>query len=150
MCLFRASDYYFCVFIVLVTICIIAKWINLFQKQSPDIFCKKGVLRNFAKFTGKHLYQSLQPKACNFIKKETLAQMFSCEFCEIFKNTFFAKYLRTSASISLWSIKKHFLRANSKSRHRYHGIGIGISALALASASALKYKHCLLHNSNCL
>ena len=26
---------------------------------------------------------------CNFIKKETLAQMFSCEFCEILKNTFF-------------------------------------------------------------
>ena len=25
-------------------------------------------------------------KACNFIKKETLAQVFSCEFCEIFKN----------------------------------------------------------------
>ena len=22
------------------------------------------------------------PKACNFIKKETLAQEFSCEFCE--------------------------------------------------------------------
>ena len=42
---------------------------------------KKGVLRNFAKFTGKHL--------CNFLKKETLAQVFSCEFCEIFKNIFF-------------------------------------------------------------
>ena len=26
--------------------------------------------------------------ACNFIKKETLAQVFSCEFCEISKNTF--------------------------------------------------------------
>ena len=25
---------------------------------------------------------------CNFIKKETLAQVFSCEFCEISKNTF--------------------------------------------------------------
>ena len=25
----------------------------------------------------------------NFIKKETLAQVFSCEFCEISKNTFF-------------------------------------------------------------
>ena len=34
----------------------------------------KGVLKNFAKFTGKHL----RPKACNFIKKESLAQMFSC------------------------------------------------------------------------
>ena len=27
--------------------------------------------------------------ACNFIKKETLAQVFSCEFFEISKNTFF-------------------------------------------------------------
>ena len=27
-------------------------------------------------------------KACNFIKKETLAQVFSCELCEIFRNTF--------------------------------------------------------------
>ena len=26
---------------------------------------------------------------CNFIKKETLAQVFSCAFCEISKNTFF-------------------------------------------------------------
>ena len=29
------------------------------------------------------------PQACNFIKKETLAQVFSCEFFEISKNTFF-------------------------------------------------------------
>ena len=27
-------------------------------------------------------------EACNFIKKGTLAQTFSCEFCEISKNTF--------------------------------------------------------------
>ena len=27
-------------------------------------------------------------EACNFIKKETLAQVFSCEFCEYSKNTF--------------------------------------------------------------
>ena len=25
------------------------------QKQSLEVFCKKGALRNFAKFTGKHL-----------------------------------------------------------------------------------------------
>ena len=36
--------------------------------------------------------------ACNFIKKETLAQEFSCEFCEICKNTFFTKHLWTNAS----------------------------------------------------
>ena len=29
------------------------------EDQPPGVFCKKGVLRNFAKFTGKHLCQSL-------------------------------------------------------------------------------------------
>ena len=29
------------------------------QKQPPEVFCKKGVIRNLAKFTGKHLCQSL-------------------------------------------------------------------------------------------
>ena len=35
------------------------------------MFCKKGVLKNFVKLTGKHPY--------------TLAQVFSCEFCKILK-----------------------------------------------------------------
>ena len=30
----------------------------------------------------------LQAQACNFIRKETLVQAFSCEFCEISKSTF--------------------------------------------------------------
>ena len=29
------------------------------KKQPPEVFCEKGVLRNFTKFTGKHLCQSL-------------------------------------------------------------------------------------------
>ena len=30
---------------------------------------------------------------CNFIKKEILTQMFSCEFSEIFQNTFLIELL---------------------------------------------------------
>ena len=30
-----------------------------FRSKRPDVFCKKGVLTNFIKFIGKHLYQSL-------------------------------------------------------------------------------------------
>ena len=41
---------------------------------------------------------SCRPHARNFIKRETLAQVFSCEFCEIFKNTFFTEQLWTTAS----------------------------------------------------
>ena len=52
-------------------------------KKQLQVFFKKGVLRNFAKFTGKHLYQSL------FFNK-----VFSCEFCEISNNTLFREHLR--------------------------------------------------------
>ena len=38
------------------------------------------------------------PQAGNFIKKEALAQMFFCEFCEISKNTFFTEHLWATAS----------------------------------------------------
>ena len=59
---------------------------------APEVFYKKGVHRNFTKFTGKHLCQSIffnkVAGLCNFIKKETLAQVFYCEFCEISNNTF--------------------------------------------------------------
>ena len=45
---------------------------------------KKDELRNFAKFAGKHLFQSLF-----LMKKETVAQVFPVNF---------AKFLRTSFS----------------------------------------------------
>ena len=44
------------------------------------------------------------PEACNFIKKETLARMTSCEFCETFKNTFFTELLWATATKILKSI----------------------------------------------
>ena len=56
------------------------------------MFCNKGVLRNFAKITGKHLCLRLFfNKVAGlqlYFKEGSLAQVFSCEFCEISKNTF--------------------------------------------------------------
>ena len=37
-------------------------------------------------------------KACNFIKKETLTQVFSCKYREIFKNIFFSRTPPVGAS----------------------------------------------------
>ena len=48
----------------------------------------KGVLRNFAKVR-------------KILQKETLTQVFSCELCEISKNTFFTAHLWTTISIPL-------------------------------------------------
>ena len=33
----------------------------------------------------------MRPEACNFMQIKTLKQVFSCDFCEIFNNTFFAE-----------------------------------------------------------
>ena len=52
---------------------------NKFRSSHCKYSVKKGVLTNFAKFTGKHLCQNLffnkaAGLACNFIEKETLPQ----------------------------------------------------------------------------
>ena len=68
---------------------------------------RKGVLRNFAKFAGKHLcrvffFIKLQASACNFIKKETLAQVLSSQFSKVSKNTFFTEQPWATASMSIF------------------------------------------------
>ena len=45
------------------------------------------------KITFKMLFQT------NLFKKETLAQVFSCEFCEISKNTFFTEHIGATAPV---------------------------------------------------
>ena len=79
-------------------------WICTTRSSHWRCSVRKCVLINFAKFTRKHLCQSLffnkvagwglQP-----IKKETLAQVFSCEFCEISYNTLFTEHLWATASV---------------------------------------------------
>ena len=48
----------------------------------------------------------LEAEACNFMKKETLSQVFYCEFCEISKNTFLQK---TSGQLLLKNICEQLL-----------------------------------------
>ena len=65
------------------------------EKQPRSCSSKKVILEKLAKLTAKHLSQSFffnqaaGPELCNFFKKETPKQVFSCEFCKIFKNTYF-------------------------------------------------------------
>ena len=71
---------------------------NTIRSSPPEVFCKKGFFRKFAKFTGKPLCQSLFFNKVASLKKETQAQVFYCEFCEISKNTFFTEQLWATAS----------------------------------------------------
>ena len=70
-----------------------------------------AVLKNFPKFTGKHLCWSLflinLHAGLQCYLKETPAKMFFCEFCEIFDNTFFTKYFRTNDSVlKYWKLTR--------------------------------------------
>ena len=56
---------------------------------------EKGVLRNFSKFTGKQ--QLCQSLLFNKVAGTAVAQLLSCEFWEISKNTFFTEQLWTTA-----------------------------------------------------
>ena len=38
---------------------LIIKEKSIFRSSRPEVFCKKGALTNFSKFTGKHLCQGL-------------------------------------------------------------------------------------------
>ena len=55
------------------------------KSSRPEVFCRKSDLKNFAKFTGKHVCQSLF-----IIKLQSfgLDLIFSCEFCKSSENIF--------------------------------------------------------------
>ena len=69
--------------------------IKVFSTRSSYRRCsvRKDVLRNSTIFTRKHLCLSLFIRPATLLKKEALAQVFSCEFCEISKNTIFTEHL---------------------------------------------------------
>ena len=77
-----------------IVILLLSIFVVRFHFQEEVLFCEKGVLWNFVKFAGKHLCQSRY-----FIKKETLAQVLSCEFWEISKNTFSYRWFRLLSHI---------------------------------------------------
>ena len=82
----------------------------MIRSGRPELFCENGALRNYVKFTGKHQCESLFLNKvtglwpATLLKKETLAQVFSCEFYEISKNTFFNRRAPVAASdVSLFA-----------------------------------------------
>ena len=83
--------------------------LHRFRSSHQRCSIRNGVLRNFAKLTGKQKCQSLffnevaGLRSATLLKKRLWHKGFSCEFCEISKSTFFREHLQTTASTSFCS-----------------------------------------------
>ena len=88
------------------------QFLYIFRSSGPEVVCKKAVLKNFAKFTAKHLYRTLffnkiaGSKPSTLLQKKSLAHMFSYEFCKSFKSTFFHRTSPLASSVYSTSIFK--------------------------------------------
>ena len=91
-------------------------WIS--RSSRLEVFSKKGVLRNCAKFTGKHQCQSLffnkvaDLRPATLLQKETVARVFSCEFCKISKNIFSYRSPPVTASEYLYMVSVNTVTKN--------------------------------------
>ena len=65
---------------------------DLHKGSRPEMFCKKGVLRNFAKFTGKPLCQSFRP--ATLLKKRLWNSCFLVSFTKFLRTPFLTEYPR--------------------------------------------------------
>ena len=64
------------------------------------MFCKKKVFLEISRNSQENNCARVsEPETCNFIKRKTPAQVFSCEFWEIFKNTVLTEHLWATASV---------------------------------------------------
>ena len=70
-----------------------------YRSSRPEVFCKKDVLQNFAKFTGKHLCLSLffnkvaDLRPAILLKKRLWHRCFVVNFAKFLRTPFFIEYL---------------------------------------------------------
>ena len=77
---------------------------HMVEAATDKVFCKKGFLKNFAIFTGKHLCWSLFVTIVQTFRPATLLKRdsntwFADEIWEIFKNTYFEQHLFSTSII---------------------------------------------------
>ena len=72
----------------------------MFRSSRPEVFYKKGVLRNFAKLTGKHLFQRLffnkvvSVRPAILLKKSLWYMCFPLSFAKFQGAPIFTEHLR--------------------------------------------------------
>ena len=69
------------------------------------LYCKKSFCNRGKAVARRSFVKKVQADANNFIKKQTLAQVFPCEFCEISKKTFSYRTPPVAASLKGYTVK---------------------------------------------
>ena len=97
----------------------ITRW--KYRSSRPEVFCKKGVIRNFAKFPGKHLCQRLFFNKVAGLWPVTLLSKKLWHGCFPVN---FVKLLRTPFSIGhlWWLLLKVFLKSKVSFRKRFNSV----------------------------
>ena len=104
--------------IINVSVIIYAQLCNLYSYEvhtflsgssCPEVFCKEGGLRNFAKFTGKHLCQSLSfnkvagLRPATFLKRRLWHRCFPVNFAKSLRTPFLIEHLGDCFCLSLFT-----------------------------------------------
>ena len=87
---------------------------KMHRNGPPEVFCKKDILTNFAKFTGKHLCQSLffnkvvDLRSATLLKKRLGNRCFPVNFAKVLRTPFFTEHLRwLLLNATAIEVKKH-------------------------------------------
>ena len=98
-------------------IAILTKLSKAYDRSSrPEVFCKKGVLRNFAKFTGNYLCQSLffdkdaGLRPATLLKKRHWHRCFPMNYVKYLRTPFFIEHLWWLLLLYVPSLIIHLLR----------------------------------------
>ena len=87
------------------------KDLQIFRSSRPEVFCKKGIQRNFTKFTGKHLCQRLffnkvaGLRPATLLKKSLWHRCFPVNFAKFLRTPFYKENLWWRLLIKYWEIK---------------------------------------------
>ena len=86
------------------------------RSRTPELLRKKGVLKDFAKFTGKHLCQSLfLNKVVTLLKKRVWHRCFPVSFAKFLRTPFL--YNTTGGCFCAWRITKEKFKVLPISNH---------------------------------
>ena len=84
------------------------------RSSCPEVFCKKGVLENFLKFTGKHLCQSLffnkttGLRPATFLIERPWRRSFPANFAKLWRTPFLIEQFRWLLLVTLCNRPQFF------------------------------------------